>query len=332
MKTNTLIGSKYFTYENGNPTPRVIRLIRIKNIDCFVMRDMVTGEDFKVSKSVLIEKYTRLTPDGYVSFSIVKLDDNANDVMVTFHRNSDMKDGSAEPYAVCRQSIYDLFTNAISNISKDKSNIRPVGVDVMYIGTSVSKDSCPDGVDFKVSYACNGVVEMATVAIYMDDTLDDILNFVSLYKFNRELISLKEKMNKVHSEVNMGVKYEGYCDSVKQLLTENYFMLDVHRGFKIVDVDFPLDFNDNFALVDYQVQVIEDIIKCGMTGTCVIRYDKDIDIKNITRNYILVCDGEKKLYVILYNKGEYVNKTYMGFDDKSELEMLSKLGGINPLL
>jgi hypothetical protein len=70
---------------------------------------------------------------------------------------------------------------------------------------------------------------------------------------------------------------------------------------------------------------LENIIGHRMLDVITLKYDKDINLSEIKRNYILVCDSVDKLYVITYEPGEaYTNEEYL----KHIKNLDNYLGGI----
>ena len=117
------------------------RLIRVRNDNAFVVKDCRSGYEATLTRDQY-RSYTKLREDGLVVFSSVELQDGVPDVIVSLFRTEDLAIG--EPYAVCRQNLYDVFTNTIENDDG-----------MMYIGCSISKDTCPENVDFRMLIGCN---------------------------------------------------------------------------------------------------------------------------------------------------------------------------------
>ena len=131
MKTN--IGSKFYKYDGDTYT--IYRLIRRKNQSTYVLLEPEWTK-IKVDVDDLHKNYIRLTPYGILTLSEVKLQNKTSDVVVTLHRRAEYDIGSDEPWVICRQNIYDFFTNQINHSDS-----------VQYIGMSISKESCPPDID-----------------------------------------------------------------------------------------------------------------------------------------------------------------------------------------
>lgn len=300
----TLVGDKYYKILEDDSLD-IIRIKRIKNENTFICIDN-TNKEVKLSKKEL-EDYIKLKPDGYITLSIVELQEKIKDVLVCIHTRKDIDNGIQIPYAVCRQNIYDVFTNAI-NRDNNKT----------YVGCSVSIDTVPADVDYKMMVACNSVLSSNMISIYLDDKYEDILN----------LIQRKDKYDEILSILYNGIlnaDVYGYCNSLNQLLKDNNFMYDFHKAFNIEEVDFILEVENEYELIPEQRIILEDILKEEMFQTYVLKYDKEIDLNKIKRNYILVSDKKEDVYIVAYDKGEYINRAYRdNIKDKRDAVTLLK--------
>jgi hypothetical protein len=306
MKNN--VGDKFYKF-NENDELVINRITRIQNDNCFVLTDE-QGNSIKADNKAL-EGFTKIKPDGYITSAIVGLQDGFKDVIITLHKREDIENGDNTPYCAARQNILDIFTNQIKK------------EDTTYIGVSISKDTCPDDVDYNIVLACNKMIHMYMVSVYIDDTFEDIINLIPTKKFDEVLVG----MNKTIANV------QGYCTSLKQLLDENGFMYDFYRAFKITRVPFSMELpqgEEQERLQEQQRLYLQDVLKVEMFETYVLKYSKEIDLKKILRNYVLVSDINNKLYVVGYDKGEYVNSYYkQNITDKREMVALLKFRNNN---
>lgn len=296
------LGDKFYKYNEENDTIEIIRIKKIQNENLFSYD--INGISYKISKEQLLKEYTRLKPDGFVAFTIVNLENKLKDVIVTLYRTKDLEDGSSIPYCACRQNIFDMFTN---QVQKGKT---------MYVGVSVSQETMPDDTPFEIVLACNGIDYVNQVSVYLDDTLDDLLSFVNKSKFDLVLTN-------IHNNVtNKDIK--GYCTSLKQLLEENDFMYDFLRAYNIIRLNFAID-KDTTELDPFRREAIEGLIKEEMFKTYVVKYDKEIDLNKIERSHIIVSDKNKEIFIIAYDKGEYINREYAkNIKDKRDAVALLK--------
>lgn len=297
MKNSVYKGLKYYTY-NENHELVVLRLKRIKNDNLYIMLDKDNNE-IRLNREEF-GKYIKLNQDGFVTFSRVALEQGIEDVIVSLHRKEDLSSTNT-PYAVCRQNIFDIFTN---QINRDEN--------MMYVGVSVSKDTCPVDVDYNITLACNGVLESDIVNIYLDDSLEDIMRFVNPVNYDSVL-------RRLYDDIGNSKTVSGYCKSLEELLIENDFMQDFHRAFKVIELKSVI--KDNNINIE-QLYMLWDILKSKISNVFTIPYGKDIDLTKIERDYSLVCDNSNKVYILAYDKGEYVNPSYAKLEDKRDAKAM----------
>ena len=296
------LGDKFYKYNEENDNIEIIRIKKIKNENLFSYE--VNGQSKKITRDELINNYTRLKPDGILAFTVVNLENKLKDVIVSLYRTKDLEEGILIPYCACRQNIFDMFTN---QVQKGKT---------MYVGVSVSQETMPDDTPFEIVLACNGIDYINQVSIYLDDTLEDILSYVNKSKFDETLSTIYNNVT------NNDIK--GYCTSLKQLLEENDFMYDFLRGYNIIRVNFAID-KDTSELDPFRREYIEGIIKEEMFKTYVVKYNKEIDLKKIKRSHLIISDKNKEIFIIAYDKGEYINREYArNIKDKRDAVALLK--------
>lgn len=293
------LGQKIYKF-NGDELI-VKRLIKVKNSDAFVIGDEDCSNPTTITNAEY-RSYTKLREDAVVIFSIVELQDGVPDVIVSLFRDKDIK--ANMPYAVCRQNLFDVFSNSIENDGG-----------MMYIGCSISQDTCPENVDFRMLIGCNKVNRSDMVAIYMEDNIDVILSLVKSKPYDETLAIL----HKGFSES----KTRGSVSTLRELLVENRFIDDVYRGFNIIKVNFTYDGNEQF-LPEFTA-AIEDIIKREMLYPVWVKWTKEIDIKSIQDEHLLVLDETNTLYIVSYKPGDYINRPYAAMNDMTEVEALRNL-------
>lgn len=300
------LGDKFYTYDAQEDKFDVYRVTRIKNENSFVLQHQEKKQTIKASKDFIKDNYTKLKPDGYISFAIVDLQDGIKDTIISLYRMKDLENGEEVPYAACRQNIYDLFTNQIKERNKT------------YIGVSISKDTVPEGTPYEIVLSCNGISYNNMVSVYIDDTLDTVLSMVKEEKYDLVLKTLKNNMtdNTIH----------GNCETLRQLLIENNFMYDFYNAFNIVKIPFDIEvIEETYELIPYQREILEDCLKVEMFKTYVLEYDREIDLKKIQRDYVLISDINDKLFVVAYDKGKYINRYYQqNIKDKRDVVTMLK--------
>lgn len=286
------LGAKYY---NDN---RFIRVIRFKNSETVRVKDLLTNKYELIKIKNLQEDYTLLLPDAAMAFNIVKNRD-IQDVIVTCNRSKgDNIDGKPCPYLVLRQNILDLHANIIQK--EKESN---------FVGCSVTLDNIPEGVDFNVLTACDGLLYYSIVYYYMEDKLDDILECIpKVSKYDDVL----EELNKMYCEAKQIVPtpgIDGYCTTLKSLITTNNTMYDIRAGFGILSISSSKESIYNPSIPNkLNLKIREDIeIILGhrIIDEFIIDYKKDIDLDKLS-NHILLCDSEENIYVLVYTKGDTI--------------------------
>lgn len=298
-------GAKFYTYNEGEDEPEVIRVCKVDEVKKIVKVIDVKGTKRQVNFDRLINEYRQLSPDGILNISIVK-NKNVSDVIVSLGRYVYNEDDGSLPYAVCRQLIYDVFGNYASMSKKvyDYGN-------KIYSGMSISQDTCPVNVSFKDVLSCDKLIENRSILVYRDDTLKDIFSIISTKKYDSILRNTKELSESTDlGTFNPGDIPVGFCSTLKELLESNNFMYDFRRAFHIMEVPYHIEESD-IKLSYENVLYIENEIKANIMNTYMIKYTREIDLKDIKRDYMLVssaADKFKDLYIVAFDKyrGEYV--------------------------
>lgn len=288
-------GYKFYRYPDDSEQAEVVRVYSLprKNTksESVICIDS-DGNRRRISKSYLLDNYKMLKPDGLMIFSIVNVGES-KDVIVALQSINRALDG---PYAICRQSIYDCFSN-ISNTNED----------ICFVGLSINRDTCPSNVDFNDCMVCSGVEFSKPVGIYIDDTLDNILKLFSNTRFDKALEQCAKHMNTNGDKV-----YLGLHKTLRDLLNENHFMSDFRKCFNIVELPFTID-EDSESLSNENILFLENEMRQNIMETYVIRYSKEINLRSIKRKYILASSAQdefKKLFIVGYDTSdnEYIRR------------------------
>ena len=296
LSTNMIyVGDIFYRYEDDKEEAEIIRICRAKNTNKFIAETQ--NGNITITRNELIENYTRLKNDAFLTFFVLKLDKGAKDVMIAMHRRKDLDENNNVPYALCRQQFENSFN---SILIKD---------DMYHIGVSMSKDTCPNDVNYEDLFLCNGVDAGITVSTYIGDTLDTILHFIKTEKFDSILKEIDDNANQ--SIV------EGPCRNLKELLEYHDFMYDYLLGFDITRVPFKVE--DNKLTLE-QIKYLEGLTKHIFIDKMIVQKDSDIDLEKIERSHIKICDEEQNIYIVLYIEGEYNNEYYReNFKDKRDI-------------
>ena len=267
-----------------------------------------------------LSKYTPLKPSGYLTFNIVSVLDSDGkpnkDVVVTASKILNLQTGDTVPYAVCRQSITDIFYTLISN--KEDHGM---------VGLSINQDDCPSNFDFRMMLACNSIDYSFFFNIYRTDTVEHILSIIEskqLFELNKVLIELFTKHMKAKYKWAsvVATKYSidnGWCKGVKTLLKVNNFQSDVDTMLNILAVDFVI--KDNLIkkkIPDSEVEYdsasseltewLSKIFNIDIQDTTFIEFDNDIDLATMKNTkYKLLRDNTDTVYLVVYTStGEYL--------------------------
>ena len=284
-------GSKYYRYLDDQSEPEVIRIYNVIPEKNIVKYYDAEGNKHNIDADELMDKYRKLKPDGVLSLACVRVD-NYNDVIIALGIRD--KGDTKLPYVVCRQCVYDFFTN----------NARKTD-DIIYVGISVSQETCPANIDFGLMLSCDELKFRSWYNVYLDDTIDDIIRIVRTKRYDDALRTLANVAPMVNN-----TKTTGYQNTVRDLMQNNNFMYDFHKAFGIYEVPSHIDPNTE-GLDMVNILYLENELKVNIMETYVLPYTREIDMRSIKRKYILVtsaADNFDKVYIVGYDvpDGEYV--------------------------
>jgi hypothetical protein len=259
------------------------------------------------------KEYKMLQSDGMFMISSVKMDKSGKikDVIVSVSKTLELQMGLVKPYAICRQSVTDVFYNLICNTEDDQM-----------AGLSVNRDNCPANIDMGVMMSCYDVIKSDVVYFYREDTIEDILKFINLRDYDMVLKNLYQKHAHACGDPKALISKEhaGWCSNVKLLLEQNNFQADINEMLGITDIAFKLE--------DYMIEkplpdeskggyyTVGDDLKLWLSGTfrvciddiTILEYKHDINLSDLNNaRYFMLRDSDKKLYICVYTvKGEYL--------------------------
>lgn len=282
-------GSKFYRYLEDQDHPEIIRLLNIDYDKGIVKYLDSNGEKKKESYKFIADNFKMLAPDGLINFSHVTMPEGNEDVIVALKAfpktDKEWENMSNLPYAICRQMVADVFASSFTP-------------DDPIFGVSISQDSCPANVDFNLMLACIGLNYNRMIAVYLDDTLDKILNLFD---------------NKIFDKVFETTIYprwqdtKGVCKSLEELLRTNNFMYDFRKCFNIKEVPFEITEDDvkSEQLDELNTNFLANELKTTITETYLIRYTRDIDFSKFRRKYVLVSsadNGFSEVFVVGYDE------------------------------
>jgi len=235
---------------------------------------------------------------------------NGYDIAIALNRVKDLEKNISEPYMVCRQNILDLF----ANILRTNTNI--------YVGCTVTRDNCPNGVDFKILLACDGIESKFTMSVYNMDKASTIINYVPRVKDYDNILKSLYEFND-NQRLRLNSNYLGFSKSLKELLSDQGFNESFYKSFNIDLVKFKVCINENNELDKFQIKYLESLYKVEMFRVYAIRYNKTINLENIEKEYRLIADNTETIYIIIFNKGEYINREYEELNNSSSQGILN---------
>ena len=288
------VGAKYQTFDDDY---RVIwRVIRVRDSGSAIVYNLATHDTTKMSIKDIEDSMVEITPDALIDFMITAYEDGNKDIYACVYRTDAIISDVSKPAVILRQDVYSYTKNPLAIDGK------------IYVGDCMTQYIMPGDEDIMSVAEFNEVLHNFTISIYSDDTIDDILRCLPTdeqIRFN----SVLEEMSKRNND-----QVTGYCDNIKQLMTENRF-IDCYRSiFNIIQVDFPIilgkeSFNNDGDIIlnNKQKKRIEDLLRKYITDIKVIAYDYDIDVKDIiVYKHILISDEKQKIFLIAYKEvGDY---------------------------
>ena len=297
-------GTKLYKFIDNNCF--MVRVIKFR--DNYYMVRIIKGDDYIVGSKMSISyddlhnNYIKLNEDGIISFNILK--GEKKDVMICLHKKEELS--NTIPFAICRQDVVDIFTMY--------TNTPPKGQ--IWCGISVNAKNCPAEMKMEDFMLCEDVLETRFIAVYLDDTLDDILDCIYLGKYNTILENLYK--------YRQGTNIIGNCKSVKELMENHNFMSDFHEAFGVTEVPFLINNDNKFLIMDVISQMLQKVV----SNVYIIPYSKEINTKEFERDYVLMtpdwskCKNEdKSIFIIGYDVNEdedYLTSKY-GTNNKEEL-------------
>lgn len=332
---NLFKNTRYYKWI-GAETIEEVRIIKIQNSDIVSIvftKGPRFGQKEKMQCKDLLNNYTKLKPDGFLTFNIVSLKDTLKDVIVTVTRESDVTMGKTIPYAVCRQCVVDLFAKQLS----------PDNVD--YAGISISQDTCPADVDFSNYFACDRILSSEVVAFYIGDKVTNILHIL---KDKDEYDSILDNLHLDHCKYLAGnnkfitesyrrkKEIDGYCKTLDDLLRINNFEYDLETAFGVIPLDLEYLKEDGTGIVVMDPvsnsatlstlgkEILSSVLLVQIDKSLVLKFDKDIDLDAIKRKYCLITDKNYNVYLVAYTISGKYHPDIESVEDEENIKKLMK--------
>lgn len=313
--------SKYYRFIENDELEE-LRIVRMQNEEicsAVYVKGPKAGTKSKENIKDIEENYTHLTPDGYLTFSIVKVG-KLEDVMATVSTQRGIDAGEKLPFAICRQCANDLFAKQLN-------------ADTDCVGLSVSEASCPADIDFANFFACDNLIESEVIEYYIGDLIKDIIPILKYRKkydetlldlFNTHCMYLANNNKFIANTYKQREEVDGYCKTLDTLLSLNNFEYDICTAFGIIPTDFEPKHFESGVLSQEAMDTLSKILAVQMYKSLVLKYDRDIDLTKIQRNYTLVADCNNTIYVVAYTTS---GKYHVSLEDESE-ENVEKLNSL----
>lgn len=309
-------GLKFYKWVGDKCT--VIRLYDYNEVKHeYIMLDE-NNRKIKIPEDEMLDDvWIKLNPDGIMSFFIIESKDIegtiTQDVMITLNRiNTKTRTLEEVPYVICRQSVIDIFA-----LLQDKTR---------YIaGMTMSVKTCPNEVNFSDFLRFEKMNHKVQVAVYMEDHQDDILRLINTHKFDTTLRNIKAK---AHKMIAQGV--QGYCETLYDLMRDNFFMFDFRDAYDITEIDMEkFDFEDdktNKALTEFIISSKQEV----PVKFYPMKFDRSVYLEELQRPYVLIAPMSYKyplgdITVLCYDVSQtisfkdVVNKGLKPSDAKKEV-------------
>lgn len=295
MSTNNeILGYKYQIYEGDDL--KIYRTNRFKDYEHVVAIEETTREEKIISKQDIKDKYVRLIPDAFMNIMITDQIDNP-DVYVCVNKADKLIADKKMPDIILRQAIYD---DSITSFDPSDPTI--------HVGDCISTSTLPSFQSMKDFMQFKKIDFTASIALYVDDTVDTIIDTISakiLKRINEVLIKIKKE----YEGSPAGHLIVGCADNLKDLMLNTYFLSYYRMEFNIRQLDWPIDLgpeshdkNGDLFLSFKQHQILERELRKFIGDVKVIKYAKDIDISRIvSRTHLMVSDSNGIIYLIAYN-------------------------------
>ena len=306
------LGTKYFKIKS-NDEYEIIRLTSV-NFDKSKKDNLVFNavDENHVTdtyyEKILNTEYTRLIPDGLVTFMAVRMSDGKEvyqDVVISTYTRQTLQSGSQVPDVLLRQNALDIIANDGS------------------VGLCITPDDVDDEDIYREVMHVGAVDNMYGVNVYMNDTIEDILGVLGIKIvdfFDRILEKGFKDYISASSGIDMGQKStKGHCRDLRTLLENTNYAYNHDMAFHILPVKFdvkPHIIHTSSDDIEYDI-LDEDLttelsylFRKKVTKAIILQYDHDIDVNHLQKDGILflrTIDGILWIVRIIYD-GEFLEK------------------------
>lgn len=289
MNENEILGFKYQAYEDDQLV--IYRVVGSKPNDVVTLVNTKNNKPKYIKKDELKDNYIRLVPDAFMNIMLTDTDPEskvATDVYVCVNKATDLSNGITIPSLILRQNCIDYSRLQIGG------NI--------YVGECIIKFNDSDIINL-MNY--ESIDYSVSIALYIDDTIDSIINIIP----NKVMEKINDVLKSIAKVAEASTIIKGYETDFKKLLINKWFIHNYRRLFNIIQVDWKVDLGKqsynsegDIVLNSKQKAKLENELRQYVSNVRVIKYDKDIDISNIVASpHVLISDADQIIYLIAYD-------------------------------
>lgn len=246
-------------------------------------------ETYKLNYKYFNSNFNKFSPVGKLAFFVLK-NNGIKDIAIAFMRKEDMNSDHI-PYAVCRQNMvdhYDLMAKGDPMECK--------------LGCAMSKDTAPNMAVYKSLFSADEVVSCFTVSTYLDDRLSELVSMAPQLELCFILDQLKEYLTKKYERMGYSAP-KGLYKTPLQLMMGTDFEAEYYRALKIIPMPISLRIAYKaHELGTLELTILKDITGKIITNNKLVKYSKDIDFSKVTRDYLLLVDINRNLYIVLFDE------------------------------
>lgn len=308
-QAKAIVGCKYYKMV-GKDDCELIRVMDAKQQDAGIgitYREE-SGKISMMSASKLINEYTKLIPDGVISFVICNMtatngtkQKKYKDILVFTHTSDDINN-KRTPSVICRQNIIDI--NYLMSTGEANTD---------YVGACVSRNDFPNESNYNSLTMANSVDKMWSVNFYITDTILDIVEILGSYReslINKVLEDGFQEYLKSRKGFDVGQKsMNGHCRDLKTLLEINNYQYTHDQIMNIlpvkISVEDYLEHVDEGNGIEYDklnkelTSELEYLFGMKISRAIAIVYDHDIDLTKIpTNSMVMLRDDKGKVWLI----------------------------------
>lgn len=284
----------------GDDEVETIRVVRRKSDKVMIAQidgDPTSRREYSIDE---LKEYRAITPHGVFVVAIVKVGKNnaLKDVVTMIGRASENTD-----YAMCRQNIVNPYYQSFSGIKK--------------FGIAFSRDNCPNYVDYDEAKGFDELVKSYNFSIYRDDTEDSIFDIAS---------SAVEAANKILADTKQKFKRnKDFCENLSDLLNKHDFWDLFNDMFEITTIPGVIEDGINCKFLNLaQICFLQDKIAHSMREITTIPYWYDMDFSKIITDFMLVRDLTGEVYVIQYQKGEFIKPQHFSDEELAKFTSIKR--------